>query len=152
MALSLAAASLIGAGIGATGNMITNGINIWENHKNRKFNAAEAQKQRDWETEMSNTAYQRAVKDMKEAGLNPAMMYGSGGAGMASTPSGASASSQPARINSLVADIGNLMNSITNAKALDIQRNKKSNIETTQQMYNNAGELLNFVVKQTRDL
>lgn len=36
--------------------------------------------------QMSNTAYQRASKDMQEAGLNPAMMFGSGSA--ASTPAG----------------------------------------------------------------
>lgn len=55
------------------------------------FSASEAQKQRDWETEMSNTAYQRQVADMRAAGVNPAMaMSGSSGA---STPSGSSASS-----------------------------------------------------------
>lgn len=54
------------------------------------FTASEAQKQRDWETEMSNTAYQRQVKDMQAAGINPAMAMNAGGA---STPSGASASS-----------------------------------------------------------
>lgn len=54
------------------------------------FTASEAQKQRDWETEMSNTAYQRQVKDMQAAGINPAMAMGGSGA---STPSGASASS-----------------------------------------------------------
>lgn len=55
-----------------------------------QFNSAEAQKNRDWQTEMSNTAYQRAVSDMRAAGLNPALMYGSGSA--ASTPSGSAAS------------------------------------------------------------
>lgn len=48
------------------------------------FSASEAQKQRDWNAEMSNTAYQRQVEDMKKAGLNPSMMY----AGAGSTPGG----------------------------------------------------------------
>lgn len=42
-------------------------------------------KQQDWSEMMSSTAYQRAVADMKKAGLNPALMY-SKGAGAASTP------------------------------------------------------------------
>lgn len=53
------------------------------------FSASEAQKQRDWNTEMSNTAYQRQVEDMKAAGLNPAMMY----AGSGSTPGSVQGSS-----------------------------------------------------------
>lgn len=55
------------------------------------FTASEAQKQRDWEEQMSNTAYQRQVADMRAAGVNPAMaMNGTSGA---STPAGASGSS-----------------------------------------------------------
>lgn len=55
-----------------------------------QFTADEAQKQRDWEEYMSNTSYQRQVKDMQAAGVNPAMAMSANGA---STPSGSAATS-----------------------------------------------------------
>lgn len=41
--------------------------------KQNAFNAAEAQKARDWNLEMDSTKYQRTVQDMQAAGVNPAL-------------------------------------------------------------------------------
>lgn len=54
------------------------------------FTASEAEKQRQWEADMQNTAYQRQVKDMQAAGINPALAMSNG---QPSTPSGAAAQS-----------------------------------------------------------
>lgn len=67
--------------------------NAEQAHIARQFSASEAQKQRDYELEMSNTAYQRAMADLKKAGLNPVLAYAQGGA---STPVGSVASSSAA--------------------------------------------------------
>lgn len=54
----------------------------------REYNASEAQKNRDWQEYMSNTSYQRMMKDAKAAGINPLNLNGTSGA---STPSGSTA-------------------------------------------------------------
>lgn len=118
MALSLAAAALI-TGLISAGVAATNaGVNVAANKKANQtnidltnatneaalqqvrevnaFNAAEAQKQRDWETEMSNTAIQRSMADYSAAGLNPILSVPGG----AAVPSGATASGNAAALKS----------------------------------------------------
>lgn len=51
------------------------------------FNAEQAQISRDFSEMQRQTNYQTAVADMEKAGLNPALMYGSGGNAASSTSS-----------------------------------------------------------------
>lgn len=76
------ALGLLGGGMNALGGLFSGG-----------FNAKEAQKNRDWQEYMSNTAHQREVADLRKAGLNP-ILTATGGGG-ASSPVGGSATMQP---------------------------------------------------------
>ncbi|AXH76287.1 MAG: DNA pilot protein [Microviridae sp.] len=93
--------AIIAAGIGAAGSLagglISSGGQQAQNsasqqyalqnmRENNQFSADQARINREFQERMSNTAYQRAMADMKSAGLNPILAYQQGGAG---TPGGA---------------------------------------------------------------
>lgn len=98
------------------------GYNYAMMKESMRFNRKERQKNRDWQEMMSNTSYQRAVKDMLAAGINPILRYTQGGA---STPSGAQGTGAAARIgrnrksrsfgiSGLAEGVGQIIDSIEN--------------------------------------
>jgi len=77
--------------------------NVNLNLANRQFNAEQADINRQFQQGMAGSAYQRAVSDMKAAGLNPMLAYSQGGAAM---PGGSLASSSAATVDPVVDNAG----------------------------------------------
>ena len=69
-------------------NLFTGDLDYQRNlelmNEQMRYNTAEAQKNREWQTEMSNTAYQRQANDLRAAGYNPALVLGGSGASVMS--------------------------------------------------------------------
>lgn len=88
----LAIAPLIGAAlIGAAGSIAGGLIGKSGQSSANQANYEIAKEQMEFQERMSNTAHQREVKDLREAGLNPILAAGGSGA---SSPSGASIAMQ----------------------------------------------------------
>lgn len=78
-------------GLNMLSNLVNNGLNYASMTSARQYNSREAAAQREWSEKMSSTAYQRGVKDLQAAGLNPILAAYNGYG--ANTPSGGTASS-----------------------------------------------------------
>ena len=93
---------------------LSGGLQAWGAHEANKASRKMAQDQMGFQERMSNTAYQRAMQDMRAAGLNPILAYNQGGA---SSPGGstaqqvnkfAQASSSAMEVRRTAAEIDNL--------------------------------------------
>lgn len=62
------------------GSVISGGLGYFGTQQTNAANAQQAQLNRDFQAGQTGTAYQRAVADMKAAGLSPMLAYSQGGA------------------------------------------------------------------------
>lgn len=81
------------------GGLISGGLGYLGTQSANSANVGMSQAQMSFQERMDNTKYQRAVKDLQAAGLNPMMAYGNMSAG---TPSGSVGPAQQSALSSAV--------------------------------------------------
>lgn len=129
-------ASLMGSIFGSETSAANNAANVAMQRETNQMTIAENQKNRDFQQQMSSTAYQRASQDMQAAGLNPMMMFGSGSA--ASTPSGGVPNLQAPKNDTqsgfanMGEQIGRVVNAAISAKTYDKMTQEVANMQTQQ--------------------
>lgn len=151
-------------GLGNLWNRYTGSGLTGSEREANSWSAEQAQIQRDWETEMSNTAYQRQVKDMQAAGLNPALMYGGAGSSGATTPNASSPSSVSPQSGGLSDLFGSIMdmallgaqikniNADTEQKKAGAERDKSETERTRTLTPIEADKLASDIRKNNQDI
>lgn len=101
------------------------GIDYFSAKQTQSKQKAAAREQMAFQERMSNTAYQRAMDDMRKAGLNPMLAYMKGGA---STPGGAQANMVTPQIG------GRVTEGLKAGSAMNLQRLQAHNTEAQTQL------------------
>ncbi|AXH75521.1 MAG: DNA pilot protein [Microviridae sp.] len=130
------------AGAAALGSYMSSRSSAKGQEKANEQNMEIAQKQMDFQREMSNTAHQREVADMRAAGLNP-ILSATGGPG-ASSPPGASAEMKDAKtpgVNSALKAIDTMANAFL-ARELTEKAKQDTDTSLSQQDLNRTNSTL----------
>ena len=123
--------------------------------KANEINIAQAELNRKFQERMSNTAYQRAMDDMKKAGLNPILAYNQGGA---SVPTGSTATAAAASKTGLTGAALQAYTGISSARAQAQQVQSQTELNETSKVLTaantakavNEAQLIREKTEQTR--
>lgn len=132
---------------------------IFGNQANRNFQAQQAQIARDWQEDFYNkySSPSAMVQQFKDAGLNPALMYGRGASVVGGVPSGAS----PTGGSQMQSDLSGLMNivpsiiqmkeMIKNNESMRNMQNAQANMYDSQSSLNKTAESVNNSIARLND-
>lgn len=124
--------------------VVTTGMNLgysaFQTNRTNQKNRDMAGEQMAFQERMSSTAHQRAVEDMKKAGLNPILAAGS----PASSPGGAMASAQTPNT-----DVGSVLTSSLEAKRFkqEVEMQKEQIAKTKQEVQTNKAAEQNQIAQ-----
>lgn len=136
----VAAGAVAGGAISSAGQADANEENAQIASDATNTNVAEAQKNRDFQERMSNTAYQRGVKDMTAAGINPILAADRGGA---STPSGSTAQAVTATMQNELSPLGSGISQAAQVPLAAIQTQANVSLANAQAVQSNSQTALN---------
>lgn len=123
---TLIGTAIAGGILGAAGSMGSSAIQ-------GAYNKAEAQRNRDFQERMSNTAIQRSVADARKAGISPSLVLGG-----ASQPMGNSASiGQPEVGGEMASTVNRIIEAMKEDRKLDAMEKMQNEVLQTKQNMQN---------------
>lgn len=109
------------------GDFVGAGLNYIGAQRANKMTREMAREQMGFQERMSNTAYQRSMNDMRQAGLNPILAYSQGGA---SSPGGASGVGQ----NELSGAVSSAIDARRSRAEVDNMRAQNANLKAQNEL------------------
>lgn len=121
---------LIAGGASLLGSFFSNSTSASNTQAQIQAQQGMQQQAQAYNTEMSNTAYQRATKDMNAAGLNPAMMFSSGSAASSPqmSPQQVPVAQNKGALSGIGDAVGHAVNTAVTAKTFDKMTQEIANL------------------------